>query len=710
MGRKKEAIKAVCLILAGILVFGTVSPVCASGGKEEKQVLLSAISSKEETRNISDREEKTGDIQDVVKAETVYVKAAADGTPLEIKVSEWLKIMKAGETIEDFSVLEGIENTEGDEEFTRKQDGTIVWENHGENISYEGTTKQELPVSVKVRYYLEEKEVKPEELAGQSGRVRIRFDYENHTLQAVKVKSKEVESVVPFMMCTFLYLPSDVFSNVEVTNGKLMESEEQSIVVGIAFPGLNESLHLKEYEPTKEIEFADFFEITADVTDFELEFTATLATSGLLDELETEDLEDLDEMSENMEELENATKELEDGTQELFDGVKEMKGYMNAYMEGVSAVDEGIGKVKDGVNALKEQNKALKEGADALRDGLNQLETTMNQITLTQSAGAAGTTGTEMNASAGMEGMVLAAETLQKDAEALYSVLEELSDSLKSSAEVVSTARTYQIQVSEKITGIKAQMDALDLSRMNELAKEQAYNVVAEALSESGLDENKIAEIQEKMEEKLAGMDVTAELSRQLFDMENSLMDMPELELPDVTVPTEEISVFIADMQKQLLILKESSGEISSLVQNLAGLSTALESLKGGIHQLNEGSNRLAAGVTAYTEGVVLLSDGVEALKAGSGELAGAGGEFNEGFDALMEGVEALRDGVAEFNREGIKELTDLAGEDLIRVLEAVRASKIRNDAYDNFAGKKDGMRGSVVFLIETEEITRGLH
>lgn len=710
MGRKKEAIKAVCLILAGILVFGTVSPVCASGGKEEKQVLLSAISGKEETQNICDREEKTGDIQDVVKSETVYVKAAADGTPLEIKVSEWLKIMNAGETIEDFSVLEDIENTEGDEEFTRKQDGTIVWENHGENISYEGTTKQELPVSVKVRYYLEEKEVKPEELAGQSGRVRIRFDYENHTLQTVKVKSKEVESVVPFMMCTFLYLPSDVFSNVEVTNGKLMESEEQSIVVGIAFPGLNESLHLKEYEPTKEIEFADFFEITADVTDFELEFTATLATSGLLDELETEDLEDLDEMSENMEELENATKELEDGAQELFDGVKEMKGYMNAYMEGVAAVDEGIGKVKDGVNALKEQNKALKEGADALRDGLNQLETTMNQITLTQSAGAAGTTGTEMNASAGMEGMVLAAETLQKDAEALYSVLEELSDSLKSSAEVVSTARTYQIQVSEKITGIKAQMDALDLSRMNELAKEQAYNVVAEALSESGLDENKIAEIQEKMEEKLAGMDVTAELSRQLFDMENSLMDMPELELPDVTVPTEEISVFIADMQKQLLILKESSGEISSLVQNLAGLSTALESLKGGIHQLNEGSNRLAAGVTAYTEGVALLSDGVEALKAGSGELAGAGGEFNEGFDALMEGVEALRDGVAEFNREGIKKLTDLAGEDLIRVLEAVRASKIRNDAYDNFAGKKDGMQGSVVFLIETEEITRGLH
>lgn len=710
MGRKKEVIKAVCLILAGILVFGTVSPVCASGGKEEKQVLLSAISGKEETQNISGREEKTGDIQDVVKSETVYVKAAADGTPLEIKVSEWLKITKAGETIEDFSVLEDIENTEGDEEFTRKQDGTIVWENHGENISYEGTTKQELPVSVKVRYYLEEKEVKPEELAGQSGRVRIRFDYENHTLQTVKVKSKEVESVVPFLMCTFLYLPSDVFSNVEVTNGKLMESEEQSIVVGIAFPGLNESLHLKEYEPTKEIEFADFFEITADVTNFELEFTATLATSGLLDELETEELDDLDEMSENMEELENATKELEDGTQELFDGVKEIKGYMNAYMEGVDTVDEGIGKVKDGVNALKEQNKALKEGSDALRDGLNQLETTMNQITLAQSAGAAGTTGTEMNASAGMEGMVLAAETLQKDAEALYSALEELSDSLKTSAEVVSTARTYQIQVSEKITGIKAQMDALDLSRMNELAKEQAYNVVAEALSESGLDENKIAEIQEKMEEKLAGMDVTAELSRQLLDMENSLMDMPELELPDVTVPTEEISIFLADMQKQLLILKESSGEISSLVQNLTGLSTALESLKGGIHQLNEGSSRLAAGVMVYTEGVALLSDGVEALKAGSGELAGARGEFNEGFDALMEGVEALRDGVAEFNREGIKELTDLAGEDLIRVLEAVRASKIRNDAYDNFAGKKDGMQGSVVFLIETEEITRGLH
>ena len=45
--------------------------------------------------------------------------------------------------------MKDIKNTEGDEEYTQNADGTITWENKGEDISYEGTSNQQLPVTTK---------------------------------------------------------------------------------------------------------------------------------------------------------------------------------------------------------------------------------------------------------------------------------------------------------------------------------------------------------------------------------------------------------------------------------------------------------------------------------------------------------------------------------------------------------------------------------
>lgn len=119
-------------------------------------------------------DEDVGEWKD--KTETVYVDANADGSVKKITVKDWLRRNGDGEII-DFSNLKDIKNTEGDEEYTQNADGTITWENKGEDISYEGTSNQQLPVTTKVTYYLDGKEIKPEDLAGKSGKVKIRFDY-----------------------------------------------------------------------------------------------------------------------------------------------------------------------------------------------------------------------------------------------------------------------------------------------------------------------------------------------------------------------------------------------------------------------------------------------------------------------------------------------------------------------------------------------------
>ena len=51
----------------------------------------------------------------------------------------------------------------------------------------------------------------------------------------------------------------------------------------------------------------EYVEVTADVTDFSLDFTATIISSGLLEDMDLKDLDEVDEMSDNMKKLEEAT-------------------------------------------------------------------------------------------------------------------------------------------------------------------------------------------------------------------------------------------------------------------------------------------------------------------------------------------------------------------------------------------------------------------
>ena len=208
------------------------------------------------------------------KTETVYIKSDAEGNTKEITVETTLKHPSDGSDIRDQSNLKDIRNTRGDEEYTQGSDGSLIWENHGADISYKGTSDAEPPVRVKVTYYLNGEQISPKRLAGKSGRVTIRFDYENTATETVTVKKKAYEVQTPFLVMSALVLPSDTFSNIEVTNGKLMNMDDQSMVIGCAMPGLADSLQLSGYEVTEDIDIPEYVEVSADAKDFELEFTA----------------------------------------------------------------------------------------------------------------------------------------------------------------------------------------------------------------------------------------------------------------------------------------------------------------------------------------------------------------------------------------------------------------------------------------------------
>ena len=164
---------------------------------------------------------------EVYKEETVYVNAKASGKTDKVTVSNWLKNSgSVSGDLEDESTLSDIKNVKGDEKYTSDGD-KLTWATDGEDIYYQGTTDKKLPVSVKLKYYLDGKEMKPSELKGKSGHLKITVDYKNNEKKNVSVDGKDTEVCTPFVMMTGMILPNETFSNVTIDNGKIIFSDEE---------------------------------------------------------------------------------------------------------------------------------------------------------------------------------------------------------------------------------------------------------------------------------------------------------------------------------------------------------------------------------------------------------------------------------------------------------------------------------------------------
>ena len=135
---------------------------------------------------------------DISKEETVYVNAAADGTPEDITVSDWLKNSASAGDLSDESDLKDIKNVKGDETF--EQDGSnLTWNTEDKDIYYQGTTNKDLPVSMEIKYYLDGVQVSPSDLGGKSGHLKIEVNYTNNVKNKTKVGKKTTDVYAPFV-------------------------------------------------------------------------------------------------------------------------------------------------------------------------------------------------------------------------------------------------------------------------------------------------------------------------------------------------------------------------------------------------------------------------------------------------------------------------------------------------------------------------------
>ena len=284
------------------------------------------------------------------KEETVYVNADAAGNTDEITVSNWLK--NSGDVsgkLTDKSTLNDIKNVKGDEKYTADGD-KITWNTDGKDIYYQGTTDKELPVFVKLTYYLDGKEIQPNKLKGKSGHLKIKVNYENKSKKNVEVNGKTENMYTAFVMMTGMILPNDNFTNVTIDNGKVISDGNRSIVVGFGMPGLKESLNLDDIKDADDLTIPESLEVEADVTDFEMSSTFTVGLSDLTKDLDLDNIADMDSLQNALDELDDAALELVSGSNTLSDGTKTLADGVDSYTEGADTLNDAIQKYlsKDG--------------------------------------------------------------------------------------------------------------------------------------------------------------------------------------------------------------------------------------------------------------------------------------------------------------------------------------------------------------------------
>lgn len=677
------------------------------------------------------------------KEETVYVVADAAGGTKSVIVSEWLKNPQGAGELQDETDLREIENVKGDEPYVTNSDGTITWQAGGKDIYYQGKTDKALPVELNITYQLDGKEISPEELAGKSGKVTIRMDYKNHEKTKVTVGGKEEEVAVPFTAVSGLILSED-FTNVQVTNGKVISDGKNQVAVGIAMPGLADSLKVRDEELDTDVTIPEYVELTADVENFSLNMTMTMVLSDILSGLQLDEGVDMSGLSDSIDTLLDASAQLVDGSGELSNGLGTLKNRMGEYASGVSSLKQGVesytagaSQVNDGIAALKDGSSAFVSGADSLSGGVEQIAQSF-----TAENGLLAGAGTLYEGVKKLESGLNAAMTDEEAA----SVREQASQAVTESFDQ-GTREAIAKQASEQFEA--ALLDGGEAIGQ-QLCDSELYATMVEALYQQKIFEAYQAQ-KETVDLAIAGYAAAgqnvgiAEIVEGAYQQQTGHSMRSEVEaavastLKENVAPQivggiaasgsgamgEHVSKACEEAAKQAAgqaAVSGAAGAKAQIAEQVAksGLAQGAGALSDGVSRLyDEGITPLKQGVDAMTQQLPKLTTGIDALAEGSAalvannstltegarKLTDATGQLTDGVAKLQDGSGRLQDGIGELDEKGVQKLSQIYHGDVEALMERADAILDAGKGYQTFTKKPQDISGSVKFMIRTEAI-----
>ncbi|RHL07069.1 hypothetical protein DW038_03840 [Agathobacter rectalis] len=464
--KSKYIVRVVAGVLTIALVGTGIGATAVFAEKNSTAVTAEADSTTGSSKDADDIADKLMDSvslkdNDADKDESVYLISDANGNVNKTIVVDHLKNKDKKDTLEDASNLSDIENVKGKEKFTQSGD-KLTWQAGGKDIYYQGTATEETPVTQKVTYYLDGKEISPEDLAGKSGKVKIRFDYTNTTSYTETVNGEKQTVSVPFAAITGLVL-GDGFENIEVTNGKAEVSDSSSVVLGYALPGLKDSLGIKDGDLDSDVNIPEYMEMTADVKNFSMPAAMTFVVNASdyvsTDGIDTSDLDDM------INDLKDASTQLQDGSKTLAEGT-------DTLADGLSTLQSKLGTFASGVGTLKSGLKTYTDGVSTLSGGLNKLNS--NVPTLSNGITTLNSSAKSLNDGVALLNATVSAKFTDSEKKTLLDQVHSTLESQKSEIE-----KQAQTTVASQKTAIQKQaQSAVDLQKTD--IQKQAQSTVAD--------------------------------------------------------------------------------------------------------------------------------------------------------------------------------------------------------------------------------------
>lgn len=708
--KSKYIVRVVAGVLTIALVGTGIGATAVFAEKDSTAVTAEADSTTGSSKDADDIADKLMDSvslkdNDADKDESVYLISDANGNVNKTIVVDHLKNKDKKDTLEDASNLSDIENVKGKEKFTQSGD-KLTWQAGGKDIYYQGTATEEPPVTQKVTYYLDGKEISPEDLAGKSGKVKIRFDYTNTTSYTETVNGEKQTVSVPFAAITGLVL-GDGFDNIEVTNGKAEVSDSSSVVLGYALPGLKDSLGIKDGDLDGDVNIPEYMEMTADVKNFSMPAAMTFVVNASdyvsTDGIDTSDLDDMiNDLKDASTQLQDGSKTLAEGTDTLADGLSTLQSKLGTFASGVGTLQSGLKAYTDGVstlsgglNTLGNSTGALVSGADKLNSGAGQLASgsaTLKDGLKSYTDGASTLAAGVGNLDAGMDTLKSGTDTLSQSAPSLVSGVNSLSDGINTLDKALKTPMSDEEAAKYKKAakaGVDAKLaddtNATSYNNTKKYAAEKYYN---EMTSDSSVEktveslkanktlynmiystveaqvkqqiENTIQEYvsngvsREEAIKAICGQDYdkyVEELSTNNTD--SQLKAMAKQVLEGVAGSSKDaVGTSVADAAKTGAETGAQEAVITGIDSTKKNISDQInakqesgESLVSGATKLNLGAKVLAEKLPELTKGVADLKDGSSQLNAGAAKLTSNNDTLNAGATALNAGASQLSAG-----------------------------------------------------------------
>ncbi len=533
---------------------------------------------------------------------------------------------------------------------------------------------------------------------GKSGKVKITIEYVNKDEHIVDINGKSEKLYTPFVVACATILDNEIHKNIEVTNGKIINDGNRTAVIGIAMPGLQESLGIDK----EDLDIPSMVKISMDTENFEIGNVFSFITPKVLEEDDLKGFDGLDEIYDKVNFLASSSRELENGASTL-------KG-------GMDIANNSYSKIDDGINTLYDASSDLTDGAKKVSDGTKAVSTNLQSID--NGIG---------DLQSGTKKLYAGAKTLNSSINEMVSGIHKALD-----PETISLLQKVSaLKIPDKISIISdPQIVGLRKSNSAFLTQAASFKPGADGTSATSASVVAVLEAQITAISADTTLDATTKQSQiqalkvaeaAVNAMPNayalvagnneayqSIEDKVNEELKQVTdsLPTDtDVNALLASMQKLTSKLNEDNlKKLTNGTQSLeSGLSDLLEGeqkLKAGASTLANASKELASGSNDLYNGTLKVADGTKTLNDGSKEM-------KDGLNALSYGTSSLASGVSKFNREGIDTVVNMVNGDLMNVSTKLEKLKDLAEEYKTFTAIDKENQSEVKFICIVDEIKK---